>query len=127
MKVLVVDDSVAMRRIIINALSSMSGEKLQFDEAGDGKEAVDKIKLFTYDMIMMDWNMPNMSGLAAVQKIRSFKVRTPIIMVTTNTDKSNVITALKAGANNYIAKPFTNDILVQKFRDTITFSQQNPA
>lgn len=124
MKILVVDDSKAMRRHIINILSSKLGKPCEYVEAEDGKEAVEKLKIFKCDLVLMDWNMPKMSGIDAVKKIRSLKIKTPIIMVTTNIEKSNVLQALKTGANNYVAKPFSDDILIQKVNDTFQFAAQ---
>jgi two-component system chemotaxis response regulator CheY len=69
-----------------------------------------------FDIILTDWNMPNMNGLELVKKVRSEgnHQKTPIIMITTEGGKSEVITALKAGVNNYIVKPFSADILKEK-------------
>ncbi len=119
MKVLVVDDSGAMRKLIISYLSSLS-IPMEFDEAESGEKALFQIKVKKYDAIMMDWNMPGMTGLDAVKIIRGMNIDTPIIMCTTNTEKINVIQALKAGANNYVIKPFPQEVLIEKFKDTVS-------
>ncbi len=115
MKLLVVDDSSTMRRIIKNTLSRLGHENVL--EGGDGIEgwsALDKNP--DIDMLITDWNMPEMNGLELVKKVRAdarFK-DLPIIMVTTEGGKAEVITALKAGVNNYIVKPFTPQVLKEK-------------
>ncbi len=115
MKLLVVDDSSTMRRIIKNTLARLGHKDVL--EGADGVEgwaAIDSNP--DVDMLITDWNMPEMNGLDLVIKVRSddrFK-DLPIIMVTTEGGKSEVITALKAGVNNYIVKPFTPQILKEK-------------
>ncbi len=118
-KILVVDDSSTMRRIIINTLS-----RLGFKDtipAADGVEAWEAYKNNKDDIsiIITDWNMPNMNGLELVKKVRSVDKKTPIIMVTTEGGKKEVITALKAGVNNYIVKPFTPQVLKEKLQAVI--------
>ena len=106
MKILVVDDSKTMRRILSQLLKKMGYEVL---EAGDGVEAIQILQLNAdIELLITDWNMPNMDGLELLQIVRKeekFK-DLKIVMVTANTGRAEVITALKAGANNYIAKPF---------------------
>ncbi len=117
MKVLIVDDSSTMRRIIGNVVGQLGIPKEDFDEAEDGVVAWKLLAQNTYDIVLTDWNMPNMNGLQLVQKIRgegSTHRTVPIIMITTEGGKSEVITALKAGVNNYIVKPFSADILKEK-------------
>jgi len=116
MKILIVDDSSTMRRIIGNVVMQLGFAKDDFDEAEDGVKAWKLLCESHYDIILTDWNMPNMNGLELVKKIRSEgdHVKTPIIMITTEGGKSEVITALKAGVNNYIVKPFNAAILKEK-------------
>lgn len=115
-KVMVVDDSAVMRKVIISALET----KLEVVtdnviQACDGVEAVDKAKTNTdLDVILMDWNMPNKLGIDAVRDIRQLGIKTPIIMVTTEGEKMNVVTAIQAGANNYVIKPFNAEDLCAK-------------
>ncbi len=119
MKIITVDDSSTMRRIIKNTLKRIGyGDEIL--EAGDGKEALDVLANNSVDLIITDWNMPVMDGLTFVKQIRANSKfdDTPIIMVTTEAAKEDIITALKAGVNNYIVKPFTPDVLKDKI-DTV--------
>lgn len=114
MKALVVDDSAVMRKVVIGALSR--ADITDVDQAADGQEAVNACKEGDYGLILMDWNMPNMLGIDAVRAIRALGNKTPIIMVTTEAEKSRVVEALKAGANNYIIKPFEPATIVEKIK-----------
>jgi two-component system chemotaxis response regulator CheY len=116
MKVLIVDDSSTMRRIIGNVVQQLGIKKDDFDEAEDGVVAWKLLSQNKYDVVLTDWNMPNMNGLQLVQKIRGEGEHrgVPIIMITTEGGKGEVITALKAGVNNYIVKPFSADVLKEK-------------
>lgn len=115
MKLLVVDDSSTMRRIIKNTLIRLNyKDVLEGEDGVEGWDMLDKNP--DVDMLITDWNMPNMNGLELVKKVRAderFK-EMPIIMVTTEGGKAEVITALKAGVNNYIVKPFTPAVLKEK-------------
>jgi two-component system chemotaxis response regulator CheY len=117
MKALVVDDSAVMRKILIGALTR--AKITDVDQASDGLEAVAAVEREDYALVLMDWNMPNMLGIDAVRAIRAKGKTVPIIMVTTEAEKSRVIEALKAGANNYIIKPFEPDAIVEKILQTI--------
>lgn len=120
MKFLVVDDSQTMRRIIRKVLSSCGYEDAV--EAGDGEEA---LSILNQDQdigfILTDWNMPNMTGIEFVQSVRkdSRFDKVPIIMITTNSAKAEIIQAIGAGVNNYIAKPFTPDVIKMKIDQTL--------
>jgi len=114
MKALVVDDSAVMRKVVIGALSR--ADITDVDQAADGQEAVKFAGENDYGLILMDWNMPNMLGIDAVKEIRASGNTAPIIMVTTEAEKSRVVEALKAGANNYIIKPFEPATIVEKIR-----------
>ncbi|MCC7492810.1 MAG: response regulator [Fimbriimonadaceae bacterium] len=116
MKVLVVDDSSVMRRILINALNT--GGITEVQQAADGSEAVAMCAAEAYDLVLMDWNMPNMRGIDAVRTIRSSGNTVKIMMVTTEAEKSRVIEALKAGANNYVVKPFEPATILEKIQAT---------
>jgi two-component system, chemotaxis family, chemotaxis protein CheY len=113
-KVLVVDDSSIVRKLIVRELLNMSYTPADIIEGSDGIEAVANALKFTFDLIVIDWNMPNMTGLDAIKAIRSGGVATPIIMVTTESERSSVINAIQAGANNYLVKPFTSEDFRQK-------------
>jgi len=116
MKILIVDDSSTMRRIIGNVVMQLGYTKENFNEAEDGVKAWKLLQESNYDIILTDWNMPNMNGLELVKKVRSEgnHQKTPIIMITTEGGKNEVITALKAGVNNYIVKPFNAEVLKEK-------------
>ena len=115
MKILVVDDSSTMRRIIKNTLARLDHKDII--EGADGLEGWTALDANPdVEMLITDWNMPEMNGLELVKKVRADSRFTelPIIMVTTEGGKSEVIVALKAGVNNYIVKPFTPQILKEK-------------
>ena len=114
MKILIVDDSSTMRRIIGNVVQQLGIKKDDFDEAADGLEAWNLFQKNQYDVVLTDWNMPNMNGLDLVKHIRSVDKKVPIVMITTEGGKGEVITALKAGVNNYIVKPFNAETLKAK-------------
>lgn len=119
LKILAVDDSPTMRRIIINTLKR-AGYK-DVIEASDGKDALAKMKVESVNFIITDWNMPDMDGLTLVTKLRSsaeYK-EVPILMVTTRSVKDDIVEALKAGVNNYIVKPFTPDTLKEKIEQIL--------
>lgn len=117
MKALVVDDSIVMRKLLVGALSRAGIEGA--DQAGDGREAVSAVADQEYDIVLMDWNMPNMLGIDAVKEIRAQGNTVPIIMVTTEAEKSRVVEALKAGANNYIIKPFEPATIIAKIEQVL--------
>jgi len=117
MRILLVDDMATMRRIIGTILSQLGFKNV--DEAEDGEVALQKLKEGNYDFVITDWNMPNMTGLELVQAIRSDEKLKglPVLMVTAEAKKENVIAAIKAGVNNYIVKPFTPETLKKKIDD----------
>ena len=124
MKVLVIDDSRTMRKMIIKQLNQLGINDTA--EAGDGHEALaELIKLHKMnmkaDLILTDWNMPTMSGLEFAQTIRQrdFLKNVPIIMITTNNTKNDVVAAIGAGVNNYITKPFEAATLKEKIIQTL--------
>ncbi|MBL0926726.1 MAG: response regulator [Phycisphaerales bacterium] len=117
MKILLIDDSKTMRNIQKGILTQMGHSPIE--EAVDGLDAMSKVGSFCPELILVDWNMPNMDGLTFVKQYRAKGHRTPIIMVTTEAEKSRVIEAIKAGVNNYVVKPFTPDILSQRIEETL--------
>jgi len=115
MKILIVDDSSTMRRIISNTLKKIGYTDLI--EAGDGKEALARMNEHVFNLIVTDWNMPNMDGLEFTRAVRAgAQGSVPILMVTTNAAKTDVIEALKAGVNNYVVKPMTPETLEEKIK-----------
>lgn len=113
MKILVVDDSSTMRRIILNTLKQIGQEDVV--QAGDGVEGLAALaENPDIKLVLTDWNMPNMNGMDFLQKVRTDKKDLPVIMITTEAEKTNVVMAIKAGANNYIVKPFTPEVLKEK-------------
>ena len=113
MKFLVVDDSATMRRIVINSLQRIGYSDTV--EAGDGQEALAKFDS-SVKFVITDWNMPNMSGTEFTKVLRSRAdgAHVPILMVTARSVKEDILTAMEAGVNNYIVKPFTPAVLKEK-------------
>ena len=113
MKFLVVDDSITMRRIIINALQRIGYHDAI--EASDGKDALHKFD-GSIGFVITDWNMPNMSGVEFARAVRADPIgaSVPILMVTTRGAREDIVSAVEAGVNNYILKPFTPTVLKEK-------------
>jgi len=118
-KALVVDDSRAVRMILSKTLRELGFE---VREAGNGREAMEimQVEKATVQLVLADWNMPEMNGLELLRQLR----RDPelsslvVVMVTTETELGQMAAALEAGANEYVMKPFTRDILVEKLQMT---------
>ncbi len=113
-KILVVDDFATMRRIIRNLLGELGYRNL--DEADDGRTALPKMKSGEFDFLVTDWNMPGMTGLDLVKAVRADPAirHTPILMVTAEAKKSQIVEAAQAGINGYVVKPFTAGTLNDK-------------
>ena len=120
MRVLVVDDSSTMRRIIVNSLRKLGYEDTF--EAGDGREALKCLGTSHADLIVTDWSMPEMTGPQFVEALRAqpAHAKVPVLMVTTQAAQEDVIVALKAGVNDYLIKPFTPDALKDKVQSLLT-------
>ena len=114
MKFLVVDDSPTMRRIVTNALGEIGYSDVV--EAGDGQEAMQQLTSASFDFLVTDWNMPNMNGLELTEAVRQHAdyASLPILMVTTRGMKEDVMSAMHAGVNNFMVKPFTSEVLREK-------------
>ena len=114
LKFLVVDDFSTMRRIVRNLLKELGYTNV--DEAEDGVVALQKLHGGNFEFVVSDWNMPNMDGLALLQAIRADDVlkKIPVLMVTAEAKKENIIAAAQAGASGYVVKPFTAAILGEK-------------
>ena len=117
MRVMIVDDSKTMRNIQRNVLTQLGYTELE--EACDGQDALSKAGAFKPELILLDWNMPNMDGLTFLKTYRGQGNDTPIIMVTTESEKTRVVEAIKAGVNNYLVKPFTPDGLSGRIKETL--------
>ncbi len=119
LKILTVDDSPTMRRIIINTLKRAGYTDVV--EATDGKDALAKLQVEDINFVITDWNMPEMDGLTFITKLRAqeqFK-NLPVLMVTTRSVQDDIIEAMKAGVTNYIVKPFTPDTLKAKIEQVL--------
>ena len=114
MKFLVVDDFSTMRRIVRNLLKELGYSNV--DEAEDGAMALSKLKNEQFDFVISDWNMPVMNGLDMLKSIRADATlaKLPVLMVTAEAKKENIIAAAQAGASGYVVKPFTAIALKDK-------------
>ncbi len=115
MKFLVVDDFPTMRRIIGNMLKTLSPNAV-IKDAEDGKQALGILEIEHVDFILTDWNMPVMDGLELLKAIRANEKlkHLPVLLVTTEAKKENIVSAAQAGADGYIVKPFTEETLKEK-------------
>ena len=117
MKILLIDDSKTTRNIEKSILGQLGYPDVV--EACDGLDALSKVVAVAPDLILVDWNMPNMDGLTFVKQYRAKGSRVPIIMVTTESERSRVVEAIKAGVNNYVVKPFTPEALSARIKETL--------
>jgi two-component system chemotaxis response regulator CheY len=115
-RALVVDDSGIMRKLVMRALAESRLAQFEFTEATDGEDALAKFDAEKIDLVLVDWNMPKMSGIDFVHAVRTkFAKHTPIVMITTESTMGKVEEALASGgADSYVCKPFTTDVLTQK-------------
>ena len=122
--ILVVDDAPMIRRIIKNILKELGFKNI--DEAEDGAVALQKLRSNKYDFVITDWNMPNLTGIELVQEIRKDPAlkHIPIMMITAEAKKENIILALKSGVNNYIVKPFTPENVKAKIMQIFSAKKQ---
>ena len=116
MKILIVDDSEVMRRIHKNTLKEQRIPEESMLEAADGAEALQIAIAEQVDLFLVDWNMPKLDGLSFVKKLRGMDTysETPIIMITSEAAKYNVIEAINAGVTNYVVKPIRGTVLWDK-------------
>lgn len=114
LRFLVVDDFATMRRIVRNLLKDLGFNNVE--EAEDGLDALNKLRAATFDFVISDWNMPNMDGLQLLTEIRNDAAfsKMPVLMVTAEAKKENIIAAAQAGASGYVVKPFTAATLEEK-------------
>lgn len=113
-RILVVDDFPTMRRIVRNLLKELGFDNI--DEAEDGAAALAKLRGGNFAFVISDWNMPNLDGLAMLQAIRADAALAslPVLMVTAEAKKENIVAAAQAGASGYVVKPFTAATLEEK-------------
>ncbi len=113
-KFLVVDDFSTMRRIVRNLLKELGYPHVE--EAEDGADALSKLRGGNFDFVISDWNMPKMDGLTMLQSIRADAAlaKLPVLMVTAEAKKENIVAAARAGASGYVVKPFTAATLDEK-------------
>ncbi|NPU84703.1 MAG: chemotaxis protein CheY [Syntrophaceae bacterium] len=116
LKLLIVDDFATMRKVIRNILKQLGYENIV--EAEDGSIALRVLKSQKIDLIISDWNMPNMTGLELLKAVRADEElkATPFLMVTAEALQENVVAAVKAGVSNYIVKPFTAEAMNEKLQ-----------
>lgn len=115
MKILIVDDFSTMRRIVKNLLADLGYTNTA--EADDGKTALPMLKSSNFDFVITDWNMPGMTGLELLKAIRADErlAKTPVLMVTAEAKREQIVEAAQNGVNGYIIKPFTAATLQEKF------------
>jgi len=114
MRFLVVDDFSTMRRIVRNLLKELGHTEVE--EAEDGNTALARLKGDKFDFVVSDWNMPNMTGLELLKAVRADAAlkHLPVLMITAEAKKENIVEAAQAGASGYIVKPFTAATLDEK-------------
>ena len=124
MRFLVVDDFITMRRIMGNLLKDLGYTDVK--EAEDGFDALNKLRSGEFDFVMADWNMPNMTGIELLRAIRadSKLKHLPVLMVTAEAKRENIIEAAQAGANGYVVKPFTAGTLDEKLKKILQATQK---
>jgi two-component system chemotaxis response regulator CheY len=127
MKFLVVDDFSTMRRIVRNLLKELGFTNV--DEAEDGVIALQKLKASEFDFVVTDWNMPNMTGIELLRAIRADAAlkALPVLMITAEAKKENIIEAAQAGASGYIVKPFTAGTMSEKLNKIFEKMNQKAA
>jgi two-component system chemotaxis response regulator CheY len=112
MKVLLVDDSATMRTIQKRCLNKLGIDTIA--EAEDGQQALQLFEQGGFDVVLTDWNMPNMDGLSLLKEIRKRDRDVPVVMITTEAERARVLAAIEAGVTDYLVKPFTPDTLREK-------------
>jgi len=122
MKVLLVDDSGTMRTIQKRCLGKLGIAEEDIVDAEDGQVALQLFEKQAFDVVLSDWNMPNMDGLTLLKEIRKRNQQIPVIMITTEAERARVVTAIQAGCSDYLVKPFTPDGLKEKLEKWVTVS-----
>lgn len=119
LRVLIIDDFATMRKIEKNILGQLGIKNV--DEADDGSTALPKLQANQYDVVLLDWNMPTMTGLELLKAMRADEnlKNVPVIMVTAEALKDNIVAAAQAGVNDYVVKPFTAGTLEEKLKKVL--------
>lgn len=117
MKVLIVDDSKVMRMMVGKALTQ-AGFQCEITEANDGVEGLSKFD-GSQELVLSDWNMPNMNGLEFVKELRKQNKEVPIVMITTEGSEDKISEAIQEGANGYVCKPFTPDKIKEQINSVM--------
>ena len=127
MRILVVDDFSTMRRIVRTLLKEIG--YVNSDEAEDGARALQKLRAERFDFVVSDWNMPNMTGIELLKAIRADEAlkHLPVLMITAEARKENIIEAAQAGASGYIVKPFTAATLDEKMTKILKTLEEKAA
>lgn len=114
LRILVVDDFPTMRRIVRNLLKELGFTNVE--EAEDGQQALEFLNQGSFELVISDWNMPNLDGLEMLRRVRANPATAtlPVLMVTAEAKKENIIAAAQAGASGYVVKPFTAAVLEEK-------------
>ena len=108
-----------MRRIIINTLNKLGYTEVV--EAANGREGLERLMSARVDLIITDWNMPEMTGVEFIRLVRASEksLKTPVLMVTTNAAKDDIVEALRSGVTSYVVKPFTPDTMKEKIESVL--------
>ncbi|QQK64303.1 chemotaxis protein CheY [Cobetia sp. cqz5-12] len=114
LRILVVDDFPTMRRIVRNLLKELGFTNVE--EAEDGQQALEFLNQGSFELVISDWNMPNLDGLEMLRRVRANPATAtlPVLMVTAEAKKENIIAAAQTGASGYVVKPFTAAVLEEK-------------
>lgn len=117
MRVMLIDESRIMRNIQRHVLETLG--PMQFSEAANGQDALSRVESIDPDLILVDWALPGMDGLAFVRACRARGRQTPVMMVTGESDKTRVLEAIRTGVNAYLIKPFTPEQLIRRVQEAM--------
>lgn len=121
MKILTVDDSSVVRKVIRAAVEALEFEVLEAEDGFEALEIIDSLQMGDISLVLLDWNMPRMSGLEVLKRIKMHKVhkKVPVMMVTTESHKDNIVEAIRNGAAHYTVKPFTIEELMTRILECL--------
>jgi len=120
MKLLTIDDSRMIRRVICDVAATIGFETIEAESGGSGLQAM-KAETEAIELVLLDWNMPGMNGLEVLKEIKADQdlQHIPVMMVTTEGERKNIVAAIQAGAVNYVTKPFTQEDLATKIYESL--------